>query len=136
MKTKRALVALFAAAMLVVSASQAMAETNSNLTSGSVDLTNAPLQNESVTPFKVTTAVDAGGGQWDYGTSPVFGWGISKQVWSNYNHPKYYHSSSCSIGTTESHSGSQRGGNTAYSSATGERDAKTHAYWKVEDGVE
>lgn len=132
MRTKRAVATFFVVAMLAVSAGQAMAETSNYSTSGSIDLTNAPLQNKSVTPFKVTLAADAGGGEWDYGTRAVLGIPVKKEVWSNYNHPKYYHSSSCSIGTTESHSGTQRAGNTAYSSARGGTSDKTHAYWKVE----
>ncbi|WP_084654451.1 lactococcin 972 family bacteriocin [Paenibacillus zanthoxyli] len=127
---KRILGAVIALAVVAISG-QAMADSNQAATSGSVDLTNAPVLNASVTPFAVTPAsVNTGGGTWDYGTSYVFP--LSKKVYSNYNHPKYIHSSSCSIGTTESHSGDQPVGLTAYSSAQGSIDDATHAYWSAQ----
>jgi hypothetical protein len=133
MAKKRILSTVFVVAMLAVSAGQAMAQSNGEVTSGSVDLTNTPLQNESVTPFRVTPAADTGGGQWDYGTRAIIkDWSVLKQVYSNYNHLKYTHYSSCTIGTTEGHSGPTRKGNTAYSDAIGDTGAETHAYWKVD----
>jgi lactococcin 972 family bacteriocin len=124
---KRLLSITFATALLAVTAGQAMAQTNGLQTSGSVDLTNSVFTNASVTPFDTS---DTGGGVWDYGTSLS---GLTKKkVWSNYNHPKKTHSSSCSIGTTSSHSGPTMQGTTAYSSAVGGLTADTHAYWSAQ----
>lgn len=125
---KKLISTMFAVAMLVASAGQAMAQSNGEVTSGSVDLTNAPatnvtLSNASVTPF----SVDAGGGTWDYGTRMVGPW--TKKVWSNYNHPTKTHSSSCSIGTASNDSGDTKKGTTSYSSATGSPRDATKAHW-------
>lgn len=45
-------------------------------TSGEVDLTNTPVKNSEVTPF---ANEDVGGGNWDYGTSGYFDWGIKRK---------------------------------------------------------
>lgn len=126
MTKKSILSTVFVVALLAVTAGQAMAKSNSEATSGSVDLTNAHVTNASVTPF----SVDTGGGVWDYGTSVTLS--LRKKVWSNYTHPTKTHHSSCSIGTSSNHSGNTKAGTTSYSSAIGGLDDETHAYWGAE----
>lgn len=128
MAKKRILSTIFAVAMLAASASQAMAQSNYNVTSGSIDLTNTPstkarLSNATITPF----SVDVGSGSWDYGTTMESVW--TKKVWSNYYHPKKIHSSSCSIGTSHSDSGDTSAGTTSYSSTTGSPRETAKANW-------
>ena len=122
---------LVLAAFLTVSGGQALA--SEVVDGGSVDLTNVitestkQLSNDTVTPF----AVNVGGGQWDYGTSVVWGIPLKKKVYSNYNHPTLVHSASCSIGTTYSNSGQYQPGSMAPSSAVGATDDSTRANWNV-----
>lgn len=128
MAKKRILSTIFAVAMLAASAGQAMAQSNSDVASGSIDLTNAsstkaPFSNAAITPF----SEDVGGGNWDYGTS--YESVMTKKVWSNYYHPKKIHSSSCSIGTHHSNSGDTSAGTTSYSSTTGSSADTAKANW-------
>jgi len=126
---KQILSIALSAALLTAISGHVMANNNEQVTSGSIDLTNTPPGNINVTPFSIApNSTDAGGGVWDAGTNVGFG---GKEVYSNYNHTKYIHSSSCTIGTHESHSGDIAKGTTSYSSATGGLTEKTHAYWKV-----
>lgn len=132
---KKGISGLALAALLTVSVSggQVFAAEKGNAKGGSVDLTNVitestEITNEMVTPF---TAVNVGGGQWDYGTSVVWGIPLKKKVYSNYNHPSLVHSASCSIGTTYSNSGKYNAGSMAPSSAIGATGDSTRANWNV-----
>jgi hypothetical protein len=111
-------------ALMLSFGSQAMASNVKTPSSGSIDLTNAPLTNSLVTPF---SSVNVGGGTWDYGTSLS---GLTqKKVYSNYLHPTSKHHASCSIGANMSSSGVVAAKTTAFSSAIGGLDDATHAYW-------
>ncbi|MGK0469492.1 lactococcin 972 family bacteriocin [Clostridium sp.] len=109
--------------------SQAMAAPSKMATSGSIDLTNAPI-NSGITPF---TSVSVGGGTWNYGTSlvPKF-LHFDKKVYSNYLHATKKHHSSCSIGGLFSTSGVTAAKSMSASSAVGKTGDATVANWDVD----
>lgn len=129
MINKRTLKTMAIVTMLTLAfGTQAMAASSEMPTSGSVDLTNAPMTDSMRT---LRSSENVGGGSWDYGTG-IAGW-EKKKVWSNYMHPDKKHHASCSIGANLNKSGTVNAGKTAFSSATGKSDAKTHAYWGIDE---
>ncbi len=128
MLKSRVLTAALTSMLVILSCgTPVIAANTSGATNGSIDLTNAPLKNEQVTPF---TVVNVGGGTWDYGTS-LYSL-TKKKVWSNYLHPTKNHHSSCSIGANMSSSGVVAPKSTSFSSAVGDLNDSTQAYWGVD----